>query len=424
MKTITELMDDAKTLAKNANELFNELSELKEVERRRNDVPDILQWLEYADKHPFTEHGLVKRQDTAIASAYLSLLFSVAMCQISSAGELSPLVHPCYIAAALKDKINAELIFKESLSLDELTIRRNCEVIQEAQLESLFILDALLLTGGYDDKNHSKLEYIADLASVMEVSKNKMDEILLTAKAVLEEGAFVGKLIDVPFDDFYYYIANCPARIIETPNEFLAESNSPFTWTEELNSTFSFSNKEKVVFNNIEFPARDTRYNFSDSKMIAFSGCVFSGFHDGVFEASNIKEIIISESLFANCSLKTSGRISTLASHLNDDDVVKEIKKSSGFRDGIIGLLHNVESIHISDTKFNNCYGKFSAYISDTEFNNRHDGVLAAVRDIFRESSKKNMASTKHNRLFSGISKNKILYDKDSVERIDSCPIA
>lgn len=414
MKTITELMDDAKTLAKNANELFNELSELKEAERRRNDVPDILQWLEYADKHPFTEHGLVKRQDTAIASAYLSLLFSVAMCQISSAGELSPLVHPCYIAAALKDKINAELIFKESLSLDELTIRRNCEVIQEAQLESLFILDALLLTGHYDDKNHSKLEYIADLASVMEVSKNKMDEILLTAKAVLEEGNFVGKLNDVPFEDFYYYISNCPVRIIETPNELLVESNSPFTWTEELNSTFSFVNKEKVVFNNIEFPARDTRYNFFDSKMVAFSGCVFSEFHNGVFEASNIKEIIISESLFANCSLKTSGTISLMEHrYLNDDAVLEKIKKSSGFRDGIIGLLYNVESIHISDTEFNNCYGKFSVDV--------RDGFSVLPRIVIKE---KNMASTKHNRLFSGISKNKILYDKDSVERINSCPIA
>lgn len=407
MKTITELMDDAKTLAKNANELFNELSELKEAERRRNDVPDILQWLEYADKHPFTEHGLVKRQDTAIASAYLSLLFSVAMCHISSAGELSPLVHPCYIAAALKDGINAELIFKESLSLDELTIRRNCEVIQEAQLESLFILDALLLTGRYDDKNHSKFEYIADLASVMEVSKNKMDEILLTVKAVLEEGAFVGKLIDVPFDDFYYYIANCPVRIIETPNEFLAESNSPFTWTEEFNSTFTFANKEKVVFNNIEFPARDTRYIFFDSEMVAFSGCVFSGFNNGVFEASNIKEIIISESLFAHCSfsIKSSKTLSRM--FLDDDYIVKKIKESSDFRDGIIGLLHNVESIHINDTEFNNCCCKFSAY----------------VEDLFSVSSV-NIESTKHNRLFSGISRNKILYDKDSVERIDSCPIA
>lgn len=413
MKTITELMDDAKTLAKNANELFNELSELKEAERRRNDVPDILQWLEYADKHPFTEHGLVKRQDTAIASAYLSLLFSVAMCQISSAGELSPLVHPCYIAAALKDRINAELIFKESLSLAELTIRRKCEMIKEAQLDSLFILDALLLTGRYDDKNHSKLEYIADLASVMEVSKNKMDEILLTVKAVLEEGAFVGKLIDVPFDDFYYYIANCPARIIETPNEFLAESNSRFTWTEEFNSTFTFANKEKVVFNNIEFPARDTRYNFFDSKMVAFSGCVFSGFNNGVFEASNIKEIIISKSLFAHCSFSIKFFETILRMPMYDDDyVVKEIKKSSDFRDGIIGLLHNVESIHISDTEFNNCCCKFSGY----------------VRDPFSMSTenvkKVNIESTKHNRLFSGISRNKILYDKDSVERIDSCPIA
>ena len=120
-------------------------------------------------------------------------------------------------------------------------------------------------------------------------------------------------------------------------------------------------------------------------------------------------EIIISESLFANCSLKTSGTISRPVLYLGDDVVVKEIKKSSGFRDGIIGLLYNVESIHISDTEFNNCYGKFSVDVRDT-----------FGRIVIKE---RNMASTKHNRLFSGISKNKILYDKDSVERIDSCPL-
>ena len=195
MKTITELKDDAKALEKQANAMFNELAELQEAERHRDDVPDILKWLDYANKHQLTGHGLVKRKDTALASAYLSLLFSVAMCQSSPAGKISPLVHPCSIAASLKNKINTELIFKKSLSLDEIAIRKYCDLLREAEMDSLFILDALILTGRYEDKNHSKLEYIADLAAIMEISQVKMREILVAAKAIIEESEFVGKLL-------------------------------------------------------------------------------------------------------------------------------------------------------------------------------------------------------------------------------------
>ena len=46
MKTITELKDDAKALEKQANAMFNELAELQEAERHRDDVPDILKWLD------------------------------------------------------------------------------------------------------------------------------------------------------------------------------------------------------------------------------------------------------------------------------------------------------------------------------------------------------------------------------------------
>ena len=73
MKTITELKDDAKALEKQAKAMFNELAELQKAERHRDDVPDIMEWLDYANKHPLTGHGLVKRKDTALASTYLSL---------------------------------------------------------------------------------------------------------------------------------------------------------------------------------------------------------------------------------------------------------------------------------------------------------------------------------------------------------------
>lgn len=425
MKTITELMADAKTLEKQANAMFNELAELQEAERHRDDVPDIMKWLDYANKHPLTEHGLVKRKDTALALAYLSLLFSVAMCQISLAGKISPLLHPCSIAAALKNKINTELIFKKSLSLDEIAIRKYCDLLREAEMDSLFILDALILTGRYEDKNHSKLEYIADLAAIMEISQVKMREILVAAKAVIEEGDFVGKLLEVPFEDFYYYLESCPAKIIETPNKFMAVSNTSFTWKEAFNSKFDFNNKEEVSFANIQFPARNTRYSFANIERLSYDNCIFSGFRNGVFQADNIDDVSISDCSFSECVLSIKSK-EVLSGYMyaNDDNVVKELKSratrsrvggekiNTDWETGIIGRLNEVTSLSISNTSFNNCYGEYLVTVDD-------------YSDFFGSNKKKvhDIKSTKHNNLFAGISKSKINFDKDDIERINSCSI-
>lgn len=425
MKTITELMDDAKALEKQANAMFNELAELQEAERHRDDVPDIMKWLDYANKHPLTGHGLIKRKDTALASAYLSLLFSVAMCQISPAGKISPLFHPCSIAAALKDKINTELIFKKSLSLDDITIRRYCDLLRETQLDSLFILDALILTGRYEDKNHSKLEYIADLAAIMEISQVKMNEVLLTAKAVIEESDFVGKLLEVPFRDFYDYLKSCPAKIIETSNKFMAVSNKPFTWKEAFNSKFDFKNKKEVSFANIQFPARNTRYSFANIERLSFDNCNFSGFRNGVFQADNIDDVSISDCSFSECVLSIKSK-EVLSGYIyaNDDDIVKDLKSratrsrvggkkiNTDWETGIIGRLNEVTSLSISNTSFNNCYGEYLVTVED--YSSFFGSNEKKVRDI---------KSTKHNNLFAGISKSKINFDKDDIERINSCPI-
>ena len=427
MKTITELRDDAKALEKQAKAMFDELGELQKAERHRDDVPDIMKWLDYANKHPLTGHGLVKRKDIALASAYLSLLFSVAMCQISPAGKISPLVHPCSIAASLKNKINTELIFKKSLSLNEIAIRKYCDLLREAEMDSLFILDALILTGRYEDKNHSKLEYIADLAAIMEISQVKMREILVAAKAVIEEGDFVGKLLEVPFEDFYYYLESCPAKIIETSNKFMAVSDKPFTWKEAFNSKFDFTNKEEVSFYNIQFPARNTRYSFANIERLAFDNCNFSGFRNGVFQADNIDDVSISDCSFSECVLSIKSKeVLSVSRHANDDDIVKELKSratrsrvggekiNTDWETGIIGRLNEVTSLSISNTSFNNCYGEYLVTVE------AYSGFV-----IFESNKKKvrDIKSTKHNNLFAGISKSKINFDKDDIERINSCPI-
>ena len=131
MKTINELMIVAKTL-------FDGLAELQEAERSKEDMPDIVDWMNYARQHPLAGHPLTTVDNLEIQEIYIKLLFTVAMCHIYLNHEISPLVYPCQIAAALEANINGERLFKESLTLDSLTIRKYCDQIKSQGLDAYF----------------------------------------------------------------------------------------------------------------------------------------------------------------------------------------------------------------------------------------------------------------------------------------------
>ena len=151
MKTINELMIVAKTL-------FDGLAELQEAERSKENMPDIVDWLNYARQHPLAGHPLTTVDNLETQEIYIKLLFTVAMCHIYLNHEISPLVYPCQIAASLGDNINGERLFKESLSLDSLTIRKYCEQIKGQGLDAYFLIDSLIITGKYEQDNHEKYD--------------------------------------------------------------------------------------------------------------------------------------------------------------------------------------------------------------------------------------------------------------------------
>ena len=101
MKTLTELMDNIKTLQEGLDAVFSDIAELQEAERSKENIPDIIDWLKYADQHPLKEHPLTTVDNLEIQRIYIQLLFTVAMCHIYLNHEISPLVYPCQIAEAL-----------------------------------------------------------------------------------------------------------------------------------------------------------------------------------------------------------------------------------------------------------------------------------------------------------------------------------
>ena len=160
MKTLTELMDNIKTLQNGLDEVYTDIAELQEAERSKEDMPDIIDWLKYASQQPLKGHPLTTVENLEIQGIYVKLLFTVAMCHIYLNHEISPLVYPCQIAAALGENINGERLFKESLTLDQLTIRKYCEQIKEQEIDAYFLIDSLIIIGKYEQDNHEKMDYI------------------------------------------------------------------------------------------------------------------------------------------------------------------------------------------------------------------------------------------------------------------------
>ena len=217
MKTLTELMDNIKALQKGLDEVYSDIAELQEVERSKEDMPDIVDWLNYARQHPLAGHPLTTVDNLEIQEIYIKLLFTVAMRHIYLNHEISPLVYPCQIAASLGDNINGERLFKESLSLDSLTIRKYCEQIKRQGLDAYFLIDSLIVTGKYEQDNHEKMDYIASLAAIMEVTPWIFHEIILTlTKVYVEELSMcvddLVKIENFGYDKVRFYVKKLTFR--------------------------------------------------------------------------------------------------------------------------------------------------------------------------------------------------------------------
>lgn len=304
MKTLTELMDNIKALQKGLDEVYGDIAELQETERSKEDMPDIVDWLNYARQHPLAGHPLTTVDNLETQEIYIKLLFTVAMCHIYLNHEISPLVYPCQIAASLGDNINGERLFKESLSLDSLTIRKYCEQIKGQGLDAYFLIDSLIVTGKYEQDNHEKMDYIASLAAIMEVSPEKFADIITLAKAYVEEPKeFVGRLMEVYTPESLFYLKSCTSfKVIDTPICFVAHSETIRDCGEAICQFLPISNKVSAVFSNISFKnTAENKLIFSNMKQLEFNDCEFKDFDHTVINAESIEEIVMKRVQFINC---------------------------------------------------------------------------------------------------------------------------
>lgn len=438
MNTLTELMDNIKALQKGLDEVYGDIAELQETERNKENMPDIIDWLNYGSQHPLKGHPLTIVDNIEIQGIYVRLLFTVAMCHIHLNHEMSPLAYPCQLVAALGKKINGELLFKESLTLDALTIRMDCEQIKAQDIDAYFLIDALIVTGKYERDNHEKMDYIASLAAMMEVSKEKFADIITLAKNYVEESKeFVGRLMEVYTPESLYYLQSCTEfKIVETPICFVAHSEKKRACDEVICQFLPISSKVSALFSNIIFQnIPEDKMTFNDMKQLKFSNCEFKDFDHTAINADYIEKIVMERVGFMNCvydnHISESEKFflparwyeNYLTGSREDDSYNCDLEKLSeewsfqSLRDlckipsGILGNFYNVVELVMDNVKISGCFAKhYITYSVDKWFPKQND--LKVSRGIPDYSE---------NYLFKGMSNKQII--KNNCTWKDSCKL-
>lgn len=382
MDNLIEIKEKAKKLQQEADALFASLTELQQASEKNPQELDITNIIRRAAHSPLDGHPLTRCADSLGIEAYLVLLSAVAMTQVRTGIENHPVLYPCRVAAALADVEKAmEGYFQKALFLEEKTIHQYVGSIADCQLEEAFILDTMLMTLLYDKGNTAKLEFIAALAALLNITEAHLSELLEMVKAVLEENV-EGNLLNRKFeqihmllDDLLFYLKKHPGMAIVTPRAAFFYQNED-VWkrdfselegleevcfediildgqNREIQESFSFSNFKKMtfqhcVFENFKVPDRNkTLFHLTCLEKVEFLHCTVRNFrpsdknydvhgHSCFFTCSSVIQLSIQNSIFFN---------------------IIHNKYSWLRRNVIIGCSEDTKRFFIENTTFNRCGG-------------------------------------------------------------------
>lgn len=380
MKTLTELIAEANELKKRAGELESALQEIEEAQNAPKNLVDMSKLMKRVVASKLTGHILSEKDDTAVNEAYLTLLISLANTNVPAKGGNSSLEYPCRIAAALSSPPDMDLLLKKSLILDETAITNYTNILCEHNVNEAFALDGFLMITGYDKGNAGKIDYLAEIAALLGISKDRMDELLNTLDAILRKKfAYLdfshGNLQQI----LPYLRVNCPGFIIDSPQEFIVQGdgsgNIPSKYMKHIQKIESH---DKVSINHVVLKGQKTPLYFFDINDLTIIDCTFQNFDHLVFMSKNVTNITISSSAFRDCVRDESNYRSgqskgykTYIEHIKSLDHIQGAILSglsnmgrygfgSEFDGSVLGAINETKTLTINDTEFMNCAVKFS----------------------------------------------------------------
>lgn len=378
MDNLIEIKEKAKKLQQEADALFASLTELQQASEKNPQGLDISNIMRRAAHSPLTSHPLTRCADSLGIEAYLVLLSAVAMTQVKADIENHPVLYPCRVAVALADgKKEMEGYFQKALFLEEKTIHQYVETIADCQLEEVFILDAMLMTLLYDKGNTAKLEFIAELAALLNITEAHLTELVEMAKSIVEATSLNRKFtqLHMRLDDLRFYLKKCSGAEVVTPQAAFFYHNED-VWKRDFSE---LEGLEEVCFEGITLDGQNQKitetFSFSNFKKMTFQHCVFENFevpcdNNPLFSFTRLEKVEFLHCTVKNfrisddndgthgksCFFTCSGVIQLSIQDSTFFNIVHE-EWSYGWDDAVIGCSEGTKRFFIENTTFNRCGG-------------------------------------------------------------------
>lgn len=308
---------------------------------------------------PLNHHPLENEEEYS-KELYITLLCSVAQYDNAISFGENNLIRRIIIGVGLEDDINKYL--KRGLEIDSELVSEFVRYFADSNLSYNFILDSLVLSGCDGKIDENVIGFIAELAEILNIDREKIEFISSLALAVLEQnGSKYDELMTiiphkVSMKNYLYYTKEFANGLIVDEKEykyFYSKTHLKVDFSNQI----SFKGC-KVIFENIivDLAEDKGKLNFRGCEDIKFTDCDFRGIHNPIIfnacgdidisnckfvdfenhaiEVSNSKSIEIKESKFENCVYYSSNNVDIYGGAI---------------------FIKNTENIYIYFTEFNKC---------------------------------------------------------------------
>lgn len=319
MKSLQELINDADDIQKRLAQHKIDLYEYAESLNENHVAVDIDKLMAKASHCKIEHHILQDINDEYVINAYLQLLLSVAQVNITDdKGENHPALYACRIAAALPKIPDMNMLFQSSMILDGKGISDCVDVLFQYKLVEILFFDALVLTCSYDTGNERKLEYIAELAALMNIDKNTINEILIIVEVAVDRSRdLVHKFEHIKIEKFihiFYHLQN-NININVSDNDYLLMSYIKQTkvkadWNNGLLTAKNFISLRNVMFDYKENAPSDEPLLFCNNNDVHIDNCSFVNAKRTAIEVDDCKKFLLQNSLFENATISRRGMTS------------------------------------------------------------------------------------------------------------------
>lgn len=367
MKSLQELINDADDIQKRLAQHKIDLYEYAESLKENHAAVDIDRLMMKASHCKIERYILQDIDDEYVIGAYLQLLLSVAQVNVNDDnGENHPILYACRIAAALPKIPDMNMLFQSSMILDEKGISDCVDVLIQHKLTDIFVFDALVLTCSYDTGNERKLEYIAELAALMNIGENMMNEILIIVDGVVGSSRDLEHNFEyIEFEKFIHIFHNLKnnTNINISSNHYLLMSYVKQTKAKFDKKNSMFASKKYILLNNVVF---DYKTNAISDEPIVIEICncdkvsiLNSSFENTTIRLCDSKDIRIENSSFINLKrsaivIDDCGEISILSSSFENVTIEKNDRISEDGMYSALIALRKAGTMLICDCNFKN----------------------------------------------------------------------